>query len=496
MDRLLQVGIAILLLLQILPSVASAASLSWQQVGALPANDTAYHGLGMAYGNEQFVVIEVNNGLYTSRDGREWASHTPNPMTWTPVKFLKGQFFAGGNSGIGKSLMHSNDGLSWQIGVDFGGNTPVLGLGYGKGRYIVGRLNGDTVTVSSDLKDVSYSRVEVGAPTRDVAYGKGLFVGVANGIHYTSDGMTWTEAVPRLGGMTGDDTFFGATYGEGRFVAVGRISDVRGIYRGVIYTSTDGEQWEQVPIDTEALYGVIFGGGRFVAWGQKSILTSEDGKNWTAQENTNGAGTFAYGGGRFMALGHDRTVMTAMACGMRFPDVAADDPACDSIEALARQQILAGYPDGSFRPGASVTRAELAKMLVLTRGLKPEPEKSLPFSDTANHWAARDGYLQAAVEAGMVNGFPDGTFRPNDPVTRAQAAKMVASMLGLKPEPGPSYADITGSEWFAGWVAAARNADLIGAGGYHAVRMAQEFSGNSAADRGESAILLDNLANY
>ncbi|MDB4894160.1 MAG: hypothetical protein JWN15_422 [Firmicutes bacterium] len=495
MNRLPKLGIAVLLFLQTLAPTASAAPLSWQPQGSLPANSASTGALGVIYGKGQFLVTDRMAGTYTSSDAKAWTSHAPTPWI-SPIKFLNGRFFGGGTTGNGKYLAVSDDGLAWRTGTDSWAMAPVADVAYGKGRYVMGLFNGVPTMISSDLKTMTYSQSPVIGPMRGVTYGKGLFVGAADGMYYSADGLTWTEAVPPLGAPASGDGFTDVVYGGGRFVAVGLTGMATGTVKGVLYTSTDGKRWAQAPIDATGLYGVAFGGGRFVAFGPKSIITSEDGEHWTAEANGSGAMTFAYGAGKFVAVAPDRTVMAAAVCGSRFPDVAAGHSACDAVEALSRQQILSGYPDGSFRPGTAVTRAELAKMLTLVRGLKPEPTSSLPFSDTAGHWAASSGYLQAAVTAGMINGFPDGTFRPNQPVTRAEAAKMVAAAAGLQPGAGAAYRDITGGDWFAGWVAAARGADLLGAGGYHSLWAEQDFRGNAAADRGEAATLLDNLGNY
>jgi amidase len=166
------------------------------------------------------------------------------------------------------------------------------------------------------------------------------------------------------------------------------------------------------------------------------------------------------------------------------------------VEQLTARQIIAGYPEGTFRPDAAVTRAEAAKLLVLTLGLKPEPQARVSFTDSARHWAAQAGYLQAVAAAGIINGFPDGTFKPDALVTRGELTKMVAAAAGLKPVSGGGYSDIRSNDWFAGWAGAARGADLIGTGGYHALWGGAEFRGDSPASRGDAAILLDNLANH
>jgi hypothetical protein len=305
-------------------------------------------------------------------------------------------------------------------------------------------------------------------------------------IAYSADGLEWLQA----SSPPGDGGLYQVTYGGGRFVAAG------GRDAGLLYTSPDGKQWTKVEPGGSQLLGVIYGGGRFLAWNQASMLTSADGEHWTTEPNRAGAALFAYGAGKFIAVGEGGTLMTEMACGARFPDVAADHPACDAVEQLTERQIVAGHPDGTFRPDTSLTRAEVAKMLTLTLGLKPDPQGRQPFSDSAGHWAVRDGYLQAAVSAGNINGFPDGSFQPDAPVTRGELTKMVAAAAGLKQEAGTVYTDVKSSDWFAGWAGAARGADLIGTGGYHPLWGGAEFGGGTSATRGDTAILLDNLANH
>ena len=111
----------------------------------------------------------------------------------------------------------------------------------------------------------------------------------------------------------------------------------------------------------------------------------------------------------------------------------------------------AEHRDGGFQP-------ELAKMLVSTLGKHPDAVAPLPFADATGHWAAREGYLQTAVAIKAISGFPDGTFRPDDPVTRSQIIKMAAAAAGLVADGSPPYADIREQDWFTGWVAAAHRA--------------------------------------
>lgn len=95
--------------------------------------------------------------------------------------------------------------------------------------------------------------------------------------------------------------------------------------------------------------------------------------------------------------------------------------------------VASGYSDGTFRPDASVSRAELVKMLSTYFDLPGEAVET-GFPDVpANHWAA--GAVVYAVEAGWVSGYPDGTFRPEQPVSRAEAVKLINRALGRSLDP-------------------------------------------------------------
>ncbi|MBT9173875.1 MAG: Endo-1,4-beta-xylanase A [Syntrophomonadaceae bacterium] len=111
-----------------------------------------------------------------------------------------------------------------------------------------------------------------------------------------------------------------------------------------------------------------------------------------------------------------------------FADVRAGHWAHAVIEELAWRGLVAGY-QGYFAPQRPVTRAEFAKLVTLARGLAPEDTASL-FSDVRQaDWF--HPVVTAAARAGLLVGFPDGTFRPREPVTREQAAAILARVLAL-----------------------------------------------------------------
>ncbi|MGI9951453.1 S8 family serine peptidase [Moorellaceae bacterium AZ2] len=102
----------------------------------------------------------------------------------------------------------------------------------------------------------------------------------------------------------------------------------------------------------------------------------------------------------------------------------------EDIRALARQGLLAGYEDGSFRPDLPVTRAEFVALLVRLAGWPTESSPALPFADAAEIPSWARGVVAAARERGLVAGFEDGTFRASLPVTRAEAAALLVRYLG------------------------------------------------------------------
>jgi uncharacterized repeat protein (TIGR01451 family) len=114
---------------------------------------------------------------------------------------------------------------------------------------------------------------------------------------------------------------------------------------------------------------------------------------------------------------------------------AAADPFSDvdrnqwygaAIATLSSLGIITGYEDGTFRPNNPITRAEMST--ILSRFFVIEPANGMPFTDVdQNHWAAR--YILSALANGWLEGYPDGTFRPDSQTTRAEFATMFNRVL-------------------------------------------------------------------
>lgn len=119
--------------------------------------------------------------------------------------------------------------------------------------------------------------------------------------------------------------------------------------------------------------------------------------------------------------------------GTIFSDIPTDYWAKNEIEFLYNRSIIQGYEQGGgllFRPKEPVTRAQAAKMLMKALGEEEKTVSNAKFKDVpADHWAA--GWIELAVEKGIFTGYPDGTFHPNDRLKRSQMSKIIAIAFSL-----------------------------------------------------------------
>lgn len=120
--------------------------------------------------------------------------------------------------------------------------------------------------------------------------------------------------------------------------------------------------------------------------------------------------------------------MAGLAAG--FKDVSRTYTFYDEVDFLSSKQIISGFSEGIFRPDLQVTRAEAAIMIGRALQLKGDP-KDTKFSDvTAN--VTGSGYIASAVEKGIIMGYDDNTYRPHEIVTRGQMAIFIDRAFILK----------------------------------------------------------------
>ncbi len=130
----------------------------------------------------------------------------------------------------------------------------------------------------------------------------------------------------------------------------------------------------------------------------------------------------------------------------QYHDVPATYWAYKSITTLSKKGVMNGYEYSQFKPGKSVTRAEAATMVANALKLKSSSKQSR-FKDVSNSfWGV--GPINAVKEAGILGGYPDGTFKPNQEMTREEIAALIAKTFVLKDKGTENtFPDVTKDNW-------------------------------------------------
>ncbi|WP_260845773.1 tandem-95 repeat protein [Paenibacillus sp. Y412MC10] len=141
-----------------------------------------------------------------------------------------------------------------------------------------------------------------------------------------------------------------------------------------------------------------------------------------------------------------------------YPDLAATHWAAKAVLELTAAGIVSGDDQGRFKPEQGVTRAEMATIAARLKGLEPSAVGS-GFKDVARgHWASQA--ITAMQQAGLMAGFDDGTFRPAQQLTRAEAVSVVNRLFGrplLKGQKLSVWPDVPASNWAAADIESASN---------------------------------------
>ena len=140
----------------------------------------------------------------------------------------------------------------------------------------------------------------------------------------------------------------------------------------------------------------------------------------------------------FFRLMTDEYRETCWSTSSGFTDVTAASWYNNAISTTANAGWVSGYPDGTFRPDAYITRAEFAT--IAARFLSDVYSGTSMFTDISGHWA--EDYINRAAAAGWINGYADGTFRPNAYITRAEAVTLINRMLDRAPDANHLLADM------------------------------------------------------
>ncbi|WP_419873664.1 S-layer homology domain-containing protein [Candidatus Pristimantibacillus sp. PTI5] len=161
-----------------------------------------------------------------------------------------------------------------------------------------------------------------------------------------------------------------------------------------------------------------------------------------------------------------------------------------NVERAVELGIVNGYGDGTFMPGRSITRAEFTAMLVRALEIPAADSETAAFSDTADIPSWARAYARIAADRGFIKGYEDGSFRANQPVTRAEMTVILTRVLGLTIDLNDRTAFADRDQipaWAEPSIAAAVEIALVqGQGG-------NRFAPNASATRAEAVTLMLNM---
>lgn len=147
-----------------------------------------------------------------------------------------------------------------------------------------------------------------------------------------------------------------------------------------------------------------------------------------------------------------------------FKDIAQGDGNYVAVNFLKNNDVIRGYPDGTFKPGNPVSRVEALKFIYEGLNKQVKPTAFLEFKDTdSKAWYAR--YIAAAQRERIVTGYAGNLFKPEATVTRAEFIKMLVEASGMNGKGYPvvmkPYQDVDTKAWYASYIALAKDKNLL-----------------------------------
>jgi hypothetical protein len=154
---------------------------------------------------------------------------------------------------------------------------------------------------------------------------------------------------------------------------------------------------------------------------------------------------------------------------LAFSDVGSSHPNSDAIDYLARHGVVAGFSDEKFKPNQAINRAELAKMVVKARGVQPDTRKFRNcFLDVNAEWFAM--FVCQAKHQEWISGYDNGNFQPSTLVNRAEASKIIFNTLGAALSDVQKFPDTDDSDWFAVFADTIKSRNLLDSESFEASR--------------------------
>ena len=190
----------------------------------------------------------------------------------------------------------------------------------------------------------------------------------------------------------------------------------------------------------------------------------------------------AYANGEYNDTPYSFTLESELFNDVSFTDLGSHSWAEDAIYYLNERGVISGYGNGLFGPGDNITRGQAALMLV--RELYPNEKSNteLPFSDVDKNEYYYNA-IAVALDHGIFDGNPDGTFKPNDPISRAATAKILALAFGLTGE-NANFSDMYDVDWATEYIKALASNNIVNGYGDNT------FRPNNAISRAEFSVSL------
>ncbi len=234
----------------------------WQWRNLLPQGCILHD---VCYANGAYVAVGECGAIISSTDKITWMKQVTNTVyNLRAIVYGNGIYVAVGENG---TILTSSDMKSWVV-QNSGTTVNLRGIVFGNGTFIV--LGADGLVLTSSNGSSWQQKTNLGIYMLDAVWAQDKFIAVGdNGTIMTStNGSTWTQ---RTSGTPRD--LYSITYGANGFVAVGRM--------GWVTTSADGINWTARQLDSELIYGVAYGLGKYTAVALAAVFTSSNGSNWT-----------------------------------------------------------------------------------------------------------------------------------------------------------------------------------------------------------------------
>lgn len=112
--------------------------------------------------------------------------------------------------------------------------------------------------------------------------------------------------------------------------------------------------------------------------------------------------------------------------------------------------ITSGFSDGTFRPNNTLSRAEAATMLATALNLKPDDSNNTKLKDVNGHWGKK--YINAVLNKGIMTGYSDKTFRPNNKITVAEVCTIISKSFNFKTKSEGTFSKLRKNQWYSNYV--------------------------------------------